>query len=382
MLQGLDQIDWRRLGHAYGPADDVPETLRAVASGEMTAQDAAERLTVSICHQTYNIYNVSADTIPFVRELVGYEDVSGREWLLLLLADFAGALFDFYSADLLRKWIEPGNGDFGVYEVAAAKYEWVSRARHVLEEGLPEYLALLNHDRPEIRVAAARLLASLPNKAVQAITHIKERLASEVNDNATASLLMALSVVGSEDPDLVSGLWMALRSGRPVSSVISAMILARLETDQEVVAKLREAIRESEAANKSFTFTAWGLDRADELACDALYHLEKDKANDLLLTLLSQAPGTVSDYAITRALLKHNFKPLTRDEKKAHHRVPRGSLSRPQERILREFCRLYKIWGNVIPHWRSDPLRALRGLYGIPNRCEELADFLEESEVT
>ena len=32
MLEGLEAIDWARLGHAYGSAKDVPGLLRALAS--------------------------------------------------------------------------------------------------------------------------------------------------------------------------------------------------------------------------------------------------------------------------------------------------------------------------------------------------------------
>jgi hypothetical protein len=32
MLEGLEDIDWGSLGHAYGTATDVPDLLRALAS--------------------------------------------------------------------------------------------------------------------------------------------------------------------------------------------------------------------------------------------------------------------------------------------------------------------------------------------------------------
>jgi hypothetical protein len=32
MLEGLKGVRWGELSHAYGPADDVPDLIRAVAS--------------------------------------------------------------------------------------------------------------------------------------------------------------------------------------------------------------------------------------------------------------------------------------------------------------------------------------------------------------
>jgi len=35
MLDRLNSIDWKSLGHAYGSADDVPELIRALLSGSI-----------------------------------------------------------------------------------------------------------------------------------------------------------------------------------------------------------------------------------------------------------------------------------------------------------------------------------------------------------
>ena len=43
MLNGLDQGNWTRLTHAYGPADDVPELIRKLVSPDAALRRKALR---------------------------------------------------------------------------------------------------------------------------------------------------------------------------------------------------------------------------------------------------------------------------------------------------------------------------------------------------
>ncbi len=52
VLDGLTDIPWGDLSHAYGPAEDVPGLLRAIASGDAkAADDAVHELFGNIWHQ-------------------------------------------------------------------------------------------------------------------------------------------------------------------------------------------------------------------------------------------------------------------------------------------------------------------------------------------
>ena len=50
MLDGLDDIDWSTLQHAYGSADDVPDHLRALTD-PARFDDALEALYGTVFHQ-------------------------------------------------------------------------------------------------------------------------------------------------------------------------------------------------------------------------------------------------------------------------------------------------------------------------------------------
>src|SRR5512140_1505351 len=51
-LDALDDFDWSRLRHAYGPAKDTPAALRALVNGNLSERKAAvEHLWSAIIHQ-------------------------------------------------------------------------------------------------------------------------------------------------------------------------------------------------------------------------------------------------------------------------------------------------------------------------------------------
>ncbi|MEW1774090.1 hypothetical protein [Streptomyces sp. NPDC086777] len=89
VFAGLDQVDWARLHHAYGSAEDVPALLRDLASPvEETAAGAEEELWSSIVHQG-TVYAATAPAVPFLARLVA-EGVR-RSALLGMLGVIAGS---------------------------------------------------------------------------------------------------------------------------------------------------------------------------------------------------------------------------------------------------------------------------------------------------
>ncbi len=89
MLDGLDDIDWETLIHAYGPASDIPDDLRALLSpDEKTATNALWRLFGNIHHQG-TVYMATPPAIPFLTESA-----------LALPPDRAAGVVDLLSAML------------------------------------------------------------------------------------------------------------------------------------------------------------------------------------------------------------------------------------------------------------------------------------------
>jgi hypothetical protein len=79
MRERLEQVDWSRLGHAYGDASDVPRMTRALASPDKAVGDQAwDDLFASVRHQG-RVYTATPEVVPFLIELLDEPSVLGQE---------------------------------------------------------------------------------------------------------------------------------------------------------------------------------------------------------------------------------------------------------------------------------------------------------------
>lgn len=86
MLDGLDQVDWARLTHAYGAARDVPDQIRELVSPDPARRRTAlSKLYGNIYHQG-TIYEATAHAVPFLLEVLAAPDYDEQPQLLRLLA--------------------------------------------------------------------------------------------------------------------------------------------------------------------------------------------------------------------------------------------------------------------------------------------------------
>ncbi|MEV4709105.1 hypothetical protein [Actinoplanes sp. NPDC049316] len=147
MLDGLDEVDWAALTHAYGPAHDVPELLREAALSDLYGR---------IFHQG-TVYTATAAAVPFLVELAA-EGRADFVWMVGALAD-------------------PGEADGETALVRAA----VVAERDRLAP-------LLAHSDPEVRAAAAYALAQLGTEDAL----LRARWPREQDARVRASLVLAL----------------------------------------------------------------------------------------------------------------------------------------------------------------------------------------------
>src|SRR5262245_9963590 len=89
MLDGLDSVQWGRLTHAYGTAEDVPELIRGLRSADADVRrNALHELYGNIYHQGKR-YEASPYAVPFLLELVNDSAAADRAEVLLLLTALA-----------------------------------------------------------------------------------------------------------------------------------------------------------------------------------------------------------------------------------------------------------------------------------------------------
>jgi HEAT repeats len=196
MLQGLDALAWGTLTHAYGPADDIPDVLRAAAStDEQQAQAAGDELFGSVFHQG-TVYPASVAVVPFVAELAAAPTVHHR----FLLVDLLGGMADPNQAD-------------GAEAAAVAA---------AVTAQVPRLLPLLSDPDPKVRETAAYALAQCPDMAGPVVARLRARWAVEDVPLVRASLLAA---GGRLDP-IGCGDWLVAAAGDAHATVRAAAVLA------------------------------------------------------------------------------------------------------------------------------------------------------------
>lgn len=80
-LVDLESAPWANIQHAYGPASDIPDLLRALTSRDAAAREKARcELCGNIWHQ-HTVYEATAYAVPFLIRMLGDAQTPDRKWL-------------------------------------------------------------------------------------------------------------------------------------------------------------------------------------------------------------------------------------------------------------------------------------------------------------
>ena len=161
VLAGLDEIGWAELKHAYGPADDVPGLIRALASTEPDERERARRtLYGNIFHQG-NRYEATAYAVPFLARLAADPQVPQRDEIVLMLAVMAIGYDEAYlPASLNIAGWRAQVGQMRAVDPAETPRQleaWVGAARSEGERQWREIRRDLYDPGKELRAAQAEL---------------------------------------------------------------------------------------------------------------------------------------------------------------------------------------------------------------------------------
>jgi hypothetical protein len=327
VLDGLDEIEWRRLGHAYGAADDVPGYLRDLTSPDPDVRmETLGSLHTTIVHQG-NRFQASAYAVPFLLELLADPAVPERGDVVGLLAALAigqdaTVLPDgvpvaaFRGAaeggrELLAAKPPPSSGGDGAPKeyVEYAYLESLTEADRdrlwaythlavydAVRAGVPLLRRLLDEADPGLHVPAAYALAWFPEEAAGSRTALAGAMTG-VGAAGRATMLVAGGLLGAA-PDV--GL---LDDPDPRVRWAAAVGRARV-----LGARADEVTAE--------TLLAWAADTPDEAAPDdgwvpfldgdlagyaalALRHLGPGYADRAFDALLHRLPGVDGERALT-----------------------------------------------------------------------------------
>jgi hypothetical protein len=198
LLDGLNRVEWRRLRHAFGTAEDVPALLRSLTSQSPDERQAAmNELHGNIWHQG-TIYEATPHAVPFLIELAASHETPDRYAIL----SYLGTLADGSS------YIEVHGGGpaLSPQEVSAqlaVEVSWVAATRKAVKSGEALYLQDLRADEHDICCAGAYVLSRFPEEAERYWPPLRERYEAAGSDDLVrcgiAILMKDFSAKGTSD---------------------------------------------------------------------------------------------------------------------------------------------------------------------------------------
>jgi hypothetical protein len=216
LLDGLDAVRWDQLSHAYGPAMDVPDLVRALvdpARASRTIKVAATRAKRSVRDQVIwtlygnvfhqgTVWQASSKVIPFFVEIL--RDGPREPALLAFAIDYLHHLAFGYPRDLYPTLIDPAT------HFAAAD---------ATPEG-PES----SHDE--------RQMAEYARDCYRGVEAALSTIAPFVRDPDDATALAAIAVLGSyRDPTAAAALRDAVAEQRGPRLATALVALSQLDAE-------------------------------------------------------------------------------------------------------------------------------------------------------
>jgi hypothetical protein len=358
MLEGLDKIDWSRLGHAYGSAEDVPDLLRQLASEDADERESAMyELHGNIWHQG-TVYQATAAAVPFLIEVLAESDLADRPGILIFLSELANGgsycdvhqhLTSFKAESETHEWKAQ----------LAKELERVRQTHEAVKVGKELYLAFLTDGDDKEREAAGFLLATLEGPNPETAATLWNQYEREKTPHCRASLLLGLGRASLPEVKTRSLLLNAFVQTQPPSERLAAAVsLAQLFPDdsgEDILAQLLSALLDTEML-KEFDASPWALYGMDLTIEEILLRL-KGKSLDYVVRELEISMSGAPDRRGMRSagiLIGMAFREPLRKE------TTLESLTDRQKRVIAEVARHKAKWVAVLASTRvEDPEKML-----------------------
>lgn len=176
LLDGVAEIDWSALDHAYGSAEQVPQWLAAMTD-PATSAEALVDLDSAVYHQGGGVCSAGAAVVPFLIRFALDPAVPLRTDILKLIYSFAA---------LHNEMQEP----YKSYPAAQA-------CRATLLAAFDRLLGLLDDQDPTIRSGTVEVLVELGERADDFAHELMCRLPYEADPGVAATFVLALGAIGA-----------------------------------------------------------------------------------------------------------------------------------------------------------------------------------------
>ena len=186
MFNGLYDIDWSSMQHAYGSAEEVPELLVAMRSANIDERHKALNRYWGVVHHQGDVYPCTTASLPFLFEQASDTTAPDRAAIVDLLVSIGGTAVECCE-------IEYGPPDTVDYAGAAA----VMRGR---AEAFVEFATDAD---PRVRRAAIPGLGLFLDDADQATAVLRGRLAAETGMAERLLILEAMATLALRLPEVL-----------------------------------------------------------------------------------------------------------------------------------------------------------------------------------
>lgn len=265
----IDSVPWSQLHHAYGPATDVPDLLRALilpddVNGEVANQAQRAGRTVfehvtwtlwgNVFHQG-SVWQVTSKTVPFFVEILrtGPDNPAQHEFLITYLHHLALGYPDDVFPDLPNPDDEfaevtglkdnDEEPDYGSEKVDIRSLIWRRDCYEAVERNVESILPFVESRSDSVADAAIALCASFPRRSDIIVPRLRTLATSETRRGAMAAVSM--SVLG--DPEIPRCAEKHVQSSDTLISKLGACAIAiycKDEVSSEIVAILTSPLGE------------------------------------------------------------------------------------------------------------------------------------------
>jgi hypothetical protein len=361
MLKGLDEVDWSRLSHAYGPAMDVPGLIRQLLGPSRTDRDSAlSKLAESLTHQG-NRCSATAVAVPFLAEVVRSGSAPDREGVVYHLVFSAIGFDDDHlpngvDVDLLRR-SAASSGPGSDEQLQLDSYEAV-------RQELPTFRKLLGAREPKLRTACAYALAWFPEDARESLIGLRPLLRRARSRYVKATAMVALGLLAGRLGDQSDCEWLSqgLNNKDRLIRWASATTLARIlgrdapEAASDELVKWITGREDERLITDQIPFMEGQLQRYAVMALEC-FRGGQSRATDVLIASLSYVKGDAS-MEVVGELLEQAFPPGR------YARHPFARLSEIQQRVLTALAENPRLWDVGNEGYGDPPKGLLRDLMG------------------
>jgi hypothetical protein len=400
MLEGLSDVAWAELEHAYGSAADVPDLIRALRAADPEARKKARwHLYGNIFHQGTR-YEASAYAVPFLLELLADPATPERTELMGLLTSLAigydeSWLPDGFPAASYRERAVGGeevlraaptptgdeDDDSGYrYRESLDEQQQERMFAHIelavydaVRAGVPLFCALLADDDPRLRVSAAYALAWFGEDAATSVAPLASA-AGDPEASVGATALVALGLTGAGDTTAQT-IQAALSDHRDIVRWGAAVALAKLHghnADTSVATELLTWAGGDSDSRTEIPYLDGDVAGFAGLALSQLGDIHADPAFDALLARIPLVNGPESLPVVGEAL-RRAF-----PDGRIAADVRFADLDPEQQRLLRALAASPSTWGWG-QYGNFGNFSLMISEYGLPHSAEAMGSFVADS---